>query len=69
KNDPFNIHHQEANCAMLMDLAAPKTNDVKPRRAIHGDYQILVNDVPRKNAHGSTLSGAYTNVWMYMLQE
>lgn len=69
KNDPFNIHHQEANCAMLMDLAAPKTDDVKPGRTIHGNYQILVNDVPRKAAHGSTLSSAYTNVWMYMLQE
>jgi len=69
QNDPFNIHHQEANCAMLMHLANPKTLPVKPGEAIHGEYQVFVNDVPKKSAHGSTLSTQYTNVWEYMCQE
>ncbi|HEX3624429.1 MAG TPA: hypothetical protein VH280_03285 [Verrucomicrobiae bacterium] len=67
QNDPFNVHHQEANCAMLMHLDGPKTVAVTPREAIHGDYQILVDDVPKKSAHGSTLSTQYTNAWEYML--
>jgi hypothetical protein len=67
QNDPFNIHHQEANCAMLMHLAGPKTVAVEPGEAIHGDYQILVNDAPKKSAHGSTISTQYTNVWKYMV--
>lgn len=69
ENDPFNIHHQEANCAVLMHLANPetKTMDVTPGEAIHGDYQIFVNDAPKKSAHGSTISTQYTNVWMFMV--
>ena len=71
QNDPFNVHHQEANCAMLMHLANPetKTMTVKPGESVKGaagDYQILVNEVPKKSAHGSTLSTEYTNVWVYM---
>ncbi|HEY1790434.1 MAG TPA: hypothetical protein VGJ73_19965 [Verrucomicrobiae bacterium] len=67
QNDPFNVHHQETNCAVLMHLAGLKTVAVKPGEAIHGDYQIFVNDVPKKSAHGSTLSTQYTNVWEYMV--
>jgi hypothetical protein len=66
QNDPFNIHHQEANCAMVMHLSGLKTLAVKPGEPIQGDYQIFVNDVPKKSAHGSTLSTQYTNVWEYM---
>lgn len=66
QNDPFNIHHQEANCTMLMHVASLKSLDVKPGQAIPGDYQVFVNDVPRKSAHGSTLSIQYTNVWARM---
>jgi hypothetical protein len=67
QNDPFNVHHQEANCAVLMHLARLKTMAVKPGETIQGDYQIFVNDVPKKSAHGSTLSTQYTNVWGYMV--
>jgi hypothetical protein len=67
ENDPFNIHHQEANCAVLMHLPELKTVDVKPGETIHGDYQIFVNNVLKKSAHGSTLSAQYTNVWEYMI--
>ncbi|MGH7942703.1 MAG: BPSS1187 family protein [Limisphaerales bacterium] len=67
KNDPFNVHHQEMNCAMLMHLAVPTPIFVKPERAIQGDSQILINNVPKRFAHGSTLSTHYTNVWDYML--
>lgn len=69
QNDPFNVHHQEANCAMLMHLAGPETLAVKPGEAIRGNYQIFVNDVPKKSAHGSTLSTQFTNVWEYMVEE
>ena len=73
QNDPFNIHHQEANCAVLMHLTDPdfktKTCAARPGESVHGGgYQIFVNDVPKKSAHGSTLSTEYTNVWKYMCQ-
>jgi hypothetical protein len=68
-NDPFNVTHQEANCMLLMHLTKPETLAVKPGDVIQGDYQILVNDAPKKRAHGSTISSQYTNVWEYMLTE
>lgn len=68
-NDPFNINHQEANCMVLMQLPKLKTLNVKPGEAIRGEYQILVNDFPKKRAHGSTISSQFTNVWDYMLTE
>jgi hypothetical protein len=68
-NDPFNINHQEANCRLLMSGAQPETLNVKPGEAIHGHYQILINDAPKKSAHGSTISSQYTNVWKYMATE
>ena len=68
-NDPFNVNHQEANCAMLMQLAKPETLAVQPGEPVHGNCQILINDVPKKRAHGSTISSAYTNAWQYMLTE
>ncbi|HUA66326.1 MAG TPA: hypothetical protein VME24_10785 [Alphaproteobacteria bacterium] len=69
QNDPFNVHHQEMNCAMLMHLAGPKAVAVKPGETIPAGYQILVNDAPKKSAHGSTISMQYTNVWEYMLKQ
>ncbi|HEY4415049.1 MAG TPA: hypothetical protein VGO57_05090 [Verrucomicrobiae bacterium] len=66
QNDPFNVQHQIANCQLLMQLAKPEALAVKPGEAIHGNYQILINNVPKKQAHGSTLSGQFTNVWEYM---
>lgn len=71
ENDPFNIHHQETNCAVLMraDHVDAETVNVTPGEAIHGDYQILVNNVPKILAHGSTLSTRYTNVWEYMCNQ
>lgn len=67
ENDPFNVHHQMANCALLMDLPKPQTLAVKPGETIQGDYHILINDFPAKRAHGSTVSTQFTNVWEYMV--
>jgi hypothetical protein len=69
ENDPFNVHHQIANCMLLMHLPKAKIVNVKSGVAIHGDYQILINDFPKKRAHGSTLSTEFTNVWEYMVTE
>ncbi len=64
ENDPFNVHHQIANCAVLMGLANPKTQMVKPGDAIYGDDQIFVND-ETKQPHGSTIAPEFENVWRY----
>lgn len=69
QNDPFNVNHQETNCMRLMRLPKLETLAVKPKEAIRGDYQILVNDLPKKQAHGSTVSTQFTNVWEYMVTE
>lgn len=70
KNDPFNVHHQIANCMLLMQLPKPETTAVKLGEPVHGHCQILVNgDFPKKSAHGSTLSTQFTNVWSYMVTE
>ena len=61
------MHHQVANCAMLMRLPKPETLAVKPDEVIHGNYQIFINEFPPKQAHGSTLSTQFTNVWKYMI--
>lgn len=67
KNDPFNSQHQIANCAALMRLPNPPALNVKPGDVIQGNYQIFINDVPAKRAHGSTLSPQFTNVWKYII--
>jgi hypothetical protein len=67
RNDSFNVQHQSANCALLMQLAKPATLAVTPGETIAGAPQILINDAPAKGAHGSTLSLQYTNVWEYMV--
>lgn len=64
--DPFNVHHQIANCMMLMRTTNPKTLMVKPGEAIHGDYRILINNFPT-NRHNSTLLPQFESVWKYML--
>jgi hypothetical protein len=66
QNDPFNIQHQLANCALLMDMPKPETLAVKPEDVIHGNYHIFINDFPAKSAHGSTMSTQFTNVWNYI---
>jgi hypothetical protein len=68
-NDPYNVTHQEANCMLLMHLPKPESLAVKPGETIQGDYQILINDHPKKGAHGATISPQYTNVWEYMVTE
>lgn len=67
EKDPFNVHHQIANCAELMRLTKPETQMVKPGAAIPGDCHILINDIPTKSPHGSTLFLQFTNVWKYMV--
>ncbi len=71
RNDPFNVIHQVVNCEMLMRRPDFETTrwSVKPGEAVHGNYQILINDVPKKSAHGSTISTEYTNAWEYMLTQ
>lgn len=69
QNDPFNIHHQEASCRLIMDSTRPETLAINPGEPIHGHYQILVNDFPKKRAHGSTISTQFTNVWDYLITE
>jgi hypothetical protein len=65
-NDPYNVHHQIANCAVLMGVAQPKTEMVEPGQTIEGDYQILINNLT-KGAHGSTVLPEFENVWKYMV--
>jgi hypothetical protein len=68
-NDPFNVQHQIASCAVLMKLAQPAPLMVEPGAAIQGDHQILVNDVEAKRAHGSTIQPEFESVWQYMSTE
>lgn len=63
--DPFNVHHQIANCAVLMQISKPDPLMVKPGEPIEGDHHILINDFPTRY-HGSTLLPQYKNVWEYM---
>jgi hypothetical protein len=68
--DPFNVHHQIADCAALMQLSKPKTLMIQPGRAIprHTGVQIFINDIRTKNPHGSTILPRFENVWRYMLR-
>ena len=65
KNDPFNVHHQIANCKALMKTKHPKTLMVKPGETIRGNYRILINDEHR-NPHASTMFPEFENVWEFM---
>jgi hypothetical protein len=65
--DPFDVEHQIANCMVLMGLSTPETVMVKPGETIRGSHQILINDLPTKQPHGSTLLPQFENVWEYML--
>jgi hypothetical protein len=64
--DPFNVHHQIANCMVLMKMRTPKTLMVTPGEVIHGRHQILINNIPTRQHHGSTLFPQFENVWKYM---
>ncbi|MGH9621076.1 MAG: BPSS1187 family protein [Bryobacteraceae bacterium] len=64
--DPFNVHHQIANCMLLMHMSEPETLMVKPGQVIRGYHQILINNFPTKRHHGSTLFPQFKNVWKYM---
>jgi hypothetical protein len=52
---------------MLMQLTKPESVSVKPGEAIQSSYHILINDVPKMRAHGSTISTQFTNAWNYMI--
>lgn len=67
-HDPFNVHHQIANCAALMQLPQPETAHVEPGQPIAGAPRILINDTPAPQAHGSTISPAYQTAWDYLGQ-
>ena len=64
--DPFNVRHQIANCMVLMHLSKPATLMVKPGEVIHGNHPILINNIPTKNPHGSTLLPQFKSIWKYM---
>jgi len=63
--DPFNVHHQIANCMVLMGLSNPQTPMVEPGKAIHGHYQILINTI-NQQPHGTTIQPEFENVWDYL---
>ena len=67
RKDPFNLQHQLANCGLLMHLSNPQPLAVKPGEVLHTAAQILVNDLPSKSPHGSTVLPQFQNVWKYML--
>lgn len=64
--DPFNVHHQIANCMLLMNMSKAKVLMVKPGETIHGDHHILINNIDTQQHHGSTLFPVFANVWKYM---
>lgn len=67
QKDPFNVHHQIANCIMLMHLPALKVLMVQPGEEIQGHYRIFINNYPTKQHHSSTLFLQFANVWYYMV--
>lgn len=65
-NDPFNESHQLASCEVLMHLREPQPFMVEPGQPITGVHQILVTDVDPQQAHNSTVSPQFENVWQYL---
>ncbi len=65
--DPFNVDHQIANCTVLMRLAEPDTLLIKAGEIIHGEWHILINNIPTKRPHASTLFPEFENAWKYMV--
>jgi hypothetical protein len=65
--DPFNVHHQIANCKVLMEGIHPRPIMVKPGETIQGYHHILINNIPTKQHHSSTLFPVFKNVWKYMV--
>ncbi|MFP5233971.1 MAG: BPSS1187 family protein [Acidobacteriota bacterium] len=64
--DPFDVHHQIANCMALMDLTAAETQVVEAGKPIEGRRQILITKLLTPNPHGSTVQPRFSNVWRYM---
>lgn len=65
--DPFHSEFQIINCKKLMQHIHPDTLMVRPGVPIRGNHHILINNIPTKNPHGSTLFTEFKNVWAYML--
>jgi len=65
--DPFNVNNQIANCMALLNISQPDTLMVNPGEEIHGHQHIIINDIPTKSPHGSTVQPVFKNVWGYML--
>ena len=66
EKDPYNVHHQVANCSVLMRLSLPKTQIVQTNEAISAGCHILINNIPTKSPHGTTMMPQFKNVWEYM---
>lgn len=64
--DPYNVHHQIANCMALMDMSKADTLTVEPGEVIRGDHHILINDVHTNRHHNSTLFPQFESIWEYM---
>lgn len=68
QNDPYNVHHQIANCMALMDTQRPSTlTNVMPGVTITGNWRILVTDIATSSPHSSTIFPEFSNVWHFML--
>jgi hypothetical protein len=65
ENDPYNVRHQIASCALLMGVAKPETLTVEPGQQMHGEYRILINSETER-PHASTLFPRFENVWKFM---
>lgn len=65
ENDPYNVHHQIANCAALMEQPNPPTKIVEPGVQVQGNAHILINQ-ETVGPHGTTLHPEFENVWHYM---
>ncbi len=65
--DSFNVHHQIANCIMLMDLTEPDTIVVQPGKPIHCGDHILIRIILSRWPDSSTLFLQFEILWKYML--
>lgn len=65
--DPFHIEYQIANCEKIMNHTSPDTLMIHPDVVIKTHHHILVNNIPTRDPHSSTLFPEFKNAWSYML--
>lgn len=64
--DPFHYSYQVADVSALTRQSITDTTMVFPDSPVLSGKHILVNDIPTKNPHGSTLEPVFAEVWKYM---